>query len=545
MPVSDKSQEATSNAQQLAALLDATGVDAATLATALETIAAAKQVASKAVPAASASAGKVYLNKELVYDDETAFIYQRNDTKNKYYYLRIWDSKSKKPYIKSLGTNDYAKALGAARIIYQEVKGKIDRGERVRNITTKQLVDIYLQGERLKVTGIPKAGVTPARFRVKQYYLRLWLEYIDYLGLTDLPIDRIDTYKTRKFGYWLQQKPKEHKDDGKQRNTSNINNNITEVLKCYRDVAIREKYITRDEMPEIDRLRVPPDATHKRDILETEQYERLMVHICKTFTGAHKNVENTAKRKKCTVTEIYKRQLFYYFMMFLYETGMRPKELLGLRVNEVTLNKSPSSLEQGLYGAEAIDLVIVNVRADNSKTGIGRKIPVLLKRLYGEVKNVQNALGCDLQPNDYLFMNPNSEKRLPYTREALSARLRTALVDSGLKSELDAENKNITLYSARHAFITWAMRYRKLDLPLLSRVAGTSVQMIMKVYGHIDVEAEAARIVHNSRFGKMRRMDKELALYNNKEVKIPKINGGESSVLRQHLQKIKLTKDKK
>ena len=516
MPLSDKSQEVTSNAQQLAALLDATGVDAATLATALETIAAAKQVVSKAVPAASASAGKVYLNKELIYDDETAFIYQRNDTKNKYYYLRIWDRKSKKPYIKSLGTNDYAKALSAARIIYKEVQGKIDRGERVRNITAKQLVDIYIQGEQLKVTDIPKAGITPARFRVKQCYLRLWLEYIDYMGFTDLPIDKIDTYKTRKFGYWLQQKPKDFRDDGKQRDASNINNNITEVLKCYRDVAIREKYITRDEMPEIDRLRVPPDATHKRDILETEQYERLMVHINKTFLGAHKDIEHTAKLKKCTVAEIRKRQLFFYFMLFLYETGMRPKELLGLRVNEVTPNKSPASLEKGLYGADAIDTVVVNVRANNSKTGIGRKIPVLLKKLYGEIIKTQNALGCDLQPNDYLFMNPNSEQRLPYTREALSARLRTALVDSGLKSELDAENKNITLYSARHAFITWKMRYGQLDLPLLSKIAGTSVQMIMKVYGHIDVEAEAARIVHNSKFGKMRRMDEELALYNNK-----------------------------
>ena len=51
--------------------------------------------------------------------------------------------------------------------------------------------------------------------------------------------------------------------------------------------------------------------------------------------------------------------------------------------------------------------------------------------------------------------------------------------------------------------------------------------MIMKTYGHIDVEAEAARIVHNSRFGKMRQMDKELELYNSKKVKIPKINGTE------------------
>ena len=49
-------------------------------------------------------------------------------------------------------------------------------------------------------------------------------------------------------------KPKEFRDDGKQRDADNINNNITEVLKCYKDIAVREKYITRDEMPEIDRL---------------------------------------------------------------------------------------------------------------------------------------------------------------------------------------------------------------------------------------------------------------------------------------------------
>ena len=511
--MTDKSQESTSNAQQLAALLDATGVDAATLATALETIAAAKQAASKAAPA-TASAGKVYLNKELIYDDETAFIYQRNDTKNKYYYIRIWDSKSKKPYIKSLGTNDHTKALGAARIIYQEIKGKIIRGERVRNITSKQLVDMYLEGEKLKVTDIPKAGITPGRLRTKQCYLRLWLEYIDYLGFTDTPIDKIDTYKTNGFGYWLQQKPKDFRDDGKQRDADNINNNISEVLKCYKDVAIRQKYITRDEMPVIEKLRKQPDGKHKRDILETEQYERLMVHICKTFSGAGKSVESAAKRHKCTVAEIYKRKLFAYFMLFLYDTGMRPKELRFLRVNEVKPNKSPASLEKGLDGADAKNTVIVNVRAENSKTGYGRAIPVVLKASYNEIIKIQNALGCDLQPNDYLFMNVNSKERLPYSREALSNRLRTALVDSGLQSELDAENKNITLYSARHAFITWKMRYGQLDLPLLSRISGTSVQLIMKTYGHIDVEAEAARIVHNSRFEKMRQMDKELELYN-------------------------------
>ena len=134
--MSDKSHSTngrTTNAEALAALLDESGVDAATLASALQSIARAKEITAP-VPEGQ---GKVYLNKELVYEDETAYIYQRNDTKKKYYYFRMWDRKSKKPYIKSLETNDRAKAVTTARIIYQEIKGKIDRGERVRNITPK------------------------------------------------------------------------------------------------------------------------------------------------------------------------------------------------------------------------------------------------------------------------------------------------------------------------------------------------------------------------------------------------------------------------
>ena len=76
----------------LAALLDGSGVDAATLAAALQSIARAKEVTAPPPE----GEGKVYLNKELIYEDETAYIYQRNDTKKKNYYFRMWDRKSKK-----------------------------------------------------------------------------------------------------------------------------------------------------------------------------------------------------------------------------------------------------------------------------------------------------------------------------------------------------------------------------------------------------------------------------------------------------------------
>ena len=117
-----------SNTEALAALLDASGVDAATLATALQSIAEVKQSTAPA-PGADKS---IYQEKELVYDDEFAYIYRRGDTKRRIYYLRIYDTQNKQPYIKSLQTTDRVKAITKARLLYQDVKGKIDRGERVR-----------------------------------------------------------------------------------------------------------------------------------------------------------------------------------------------------------------------------------------------------------------------------------------------------------------------------------------------------------------------------------------------------------------------------
>ena len=80
----------------------ASGVDAATLATALQSIAEVKQSTAPA-PDADKS---IYQEKELVYDDECAYIYRRGDTKRRIYYLRIYDNNSKEPYVKSLQTTD-------------------------------------------------------------------------------------------------------------------------------------------------------------------------------------------------------------------------------------------------------------------------------------------------------------------------------------------------------------------------------------------------------------------------------------------------------
>ena len=495
--MTDKSQPTNSNpgVEQAAAALVSLlqGIDPETLATALESLAVAKRVTAPP----QEQKPKVYLNKELIYDDETSYIYQRNDTKKKYYYLRIWDKKSKKPFIKSLETRDRVKAITAARIIYQEVKGKIEKGERVRNITTEELVTLYLENEALKITDIPKQGITIGRYRNKKIYLNYWLEYIAELGFAKTSIDKIKSYSTRKYGYWLMQKPKESGDTNKPRSIEMINNCISEIKKMYKDVAVRDRYISADQVPEIDRLREQPDEGHKRDILSLEQYEKLWRYMEYKY----------CKDKSVTPAERAKRVIFTKMIGVMYNTGLRCSETLGLKVNEVYAN--PLDDAEGRKKN-----LLVKVRRTNSKTGKSRVLAAPIKRRVDVIKQKQKELGIELAPTDYLFINPASAERKHYTREAIGNRLRRVLKDSGLQEELDKEGKTINLYSARHTWITWRLRYGDVPIHLLAEAAGNSVAEIMKSYAKISIEKQANVLTRAQGFAKMAEIDLGVGLYN-------------------------------
>ena len=97
----------------LSTLLDQAGLDASDLLTAITTLAKAKQVAQEKQETEdkAASTRKNVINKELVYPDEKAIIYQRGDVKTNVYYFRVYDPLSRKQFVKSLETTDRVKHL--------------------------------------------------------------------------------------------------------------------------------------------------------------------------------------------------------------------------------------------------------------------------------------------------------------------------------------------------------------------------------------------------------------------------------------------------
>ena len=463
----------TNQVEALSTLLEEAGLDPADLLTAITALAEAK----KAIATPAEQGKSIYQDKELVYEDESAFVYRRGDTTNKVYYLRYYDKKTKKPYIKSLGEIDRVKALTKARLIYQDLKGKVNRGERLKTITTEELVKIHLDQYQKKITKIPKQGITPETYKLKKYFCSNWLEYLEHINMSKRSIDQIKPEWTRDYGYWLLKKPRP---DGTARGVEQINNSITEITKMYLSVAVRDRYISKDQVPEIDRLKQQPDESYKRDILSLEQYEKLWKFMYYKWI-AESNITQIEKQK---------RIIFYNIIGILYNTGLRPKELLGLKVLEITKNEADSKELQETH-------LKIKVRADNSKTGKSRIIVSPIKKRVDRIKEAYKKLGVEHKQDDYLIFNPHSKVRKEYTRQALYLRLQEVLEKSGLKKELAEDKLKVSLYSSRHAFITWRLRYGNVPIHLVAKIAGTSIQKIEQTYGHIEVEKQTEMLTRN------------------------------------------------
>ena len=319
-------QDQNKNDQLLEAakqLLSAAGIDANAFDTAINAIQTAKDQSSSIVNPQK----KNYLDKTFIYEDVDTFIYKRGDTKG-IWYFRIWDTNKKKAIFRSLRTTDKTTAIAAARNIYIDIKGKIERGERLKQITTDELIASYIKVLEAKVTDTPHKGIVPKTFKSKKYWLQNWSDYIHHLHLHKTPIDKIRPHKTRGFSNWLDQRPKQTALHTGARSREQINNNVNAVLAMYNQLAVRERYISKDDIPQIDRLHYEIDDRVKRDIPTLEEYEKYYTYLKRVYVTKKHNQGIPSE-------ELEKRKIFSEFILILANAGMRPKELLGIKKKEV------------------------------------------------------------------------------------------------------------------------------------------------------------------------------------------------------------------
>lgn len=477
MPPSPEQQK---HLEALSTLLEAQGLGAADLLQAITALAAVKQ--QEGQQQNREEGNKVFQDKLLLYPgSEDAFIFKYGTTKGKNYYLRIYCRDTKQIYKRSLRTSSKEEAIVKARGIYAETYGKLSRGEKTQSLTTKSLINLYLEREKMRISPLPKAGITAETFEGKKQYLSVWERFItDELKMGETKLENIPPERTRDFQHWLNRQDKQYYSDRQGYSAEYINSIISEVNRMYKHVGIRDRYISASLMPQIDKAKAQPNTDPKRHILEVSEWEQLATHL---RTNKYLKPEGSSKLEQT------KRAIFREFMGIAYNTGMRPKELLGLTWNDVRTNITDNQENQKIFR-------LLEVQASNSKTGKKRVVNAPVARRLERLQKAYKGIGMEIEPNHYIFRNPTWErqgKNIPYKQPAFIKRLEKALIEAGLQEQLDKTGRKITLYSSRHFYTTLRLQ-NGLNIHLLARQLGTSTTYIDQTYSHIQIEQNTEKI---------------------------------------------------
>ena len=424
---------------------------------------------------------KVIQDKIYLWENtKDSYIYRDGRTQGGNFYLRIYCRETKKVFSKSLRTSSREEGIVLGRKMYSETYGKLIRGEKTKSLTTKDLVQTYLEREERRISPIPKTGITIQTYNQKKQYLRVWERYVDEeLKMKDTKIENIPPDLTRDFCYWFKRQKKNY-----YKNTDwspdYINSTISEVKRMYQQVGVRDKFISLSLVPQLDYIKRPPSTQVKRDILSVEEYEKLVRYL---RTNEYLKPEGSSPLERC------KRSIFREWIGISYNTGMRPKELLGLKWGDVSINISDTKENQKIFR-------LLKVKSENSKTGKMRSVNGPVGRRLERLKKTYEDLGMTCNPDEYIFRNPTwlrQKKNVPYGQVVFTKRLEKVLKETGLQEQLNITGRRITLYSSRHFYTTLRLQ-NGLDIHLLSKQLGTSTTYIDQTYSHIQVETNTERI---------------------------------------------------
>ena len=452
-------------------LLEANGLDAGDLLNAILVIADAKKIKQEVdKKEQNKSKAKIIQDKTFIYPNITdAYIFRYGRTKSKNYYLRIYDEKTKKSIVRSLKTQSFQDALVKSQVIYREQKDALLKGRKLNSITTKELVDMYLEYQRKRISTTPHTGIMEGAYRLSVHRTSVWLEFITELKLHRRGIENIPPEKVRDYGLWLKKKPKQRYEKT-ERDNAVINHNICEIKRMYNKIALPERYLSKDDAPDINYLPIPREQSAKRDILEEIEYEELMKWM------QYKYLRETEISEKEKVV----RSLFHKYIGILYNSGMRSSECLGLRWNDIHINPLDNEEQKKVNR-------LIKIHYTKSKTGRSREIVAPITVRLDAIKRDYKKLGIIPEIDDFIFQNPATTrkgKNIPFGIPFAEKRLKRVLIDSGLQKKLEETGRTITLYSSRHFYCTMRLQHG-VSMEKLALNMGTSLQYIQSTYSHI------------------------------------------------------------
>ena len=415
-------------------------------------------------------------------------------------------------------------ALELAQERYIELRTRSDRGEAVNTLTIAEMVDQFLKQEHRRISSTPHEGITDGRFRLIRNQTKHFLNFCTRQGgcgsAKQVHLFRRSYLET--YQQWRQETTDAVDKQGRilPRPTT-LNGEFSTIRRMFREVALAQGFINRDQLPDIPNAKVPKDQSFRRSALSADEWVQLEKTARLYWTegltrfskegkplGFHKITkgENKGKNstrpitrnslygvnkgkstKKSTRAQIQQdhRQMLYLAMRISMESGIRIGSLRKMRWGHISQNKTLSNEDQKVW-------CLIEVPPENTKTGRWYEVSAPIVRHLERLRQITRQT----KKTDLLFINQKTGD--PLSDRIWGDGLKEMLVEAGLAnwSEDDSNNcrkidvargKTLTWYSFRHTWITFALE-RGVPIATVCNNCDTSIQYIQEHYFHYDAK---------------------------------------------------------
>ncbi|HEY4943241.1 MAG TPA: hypothetical protein VII56_17560 [Rhizomicrobium sp.] len=448
-------------------------------------------------------------------------IFRRADVKHDEFYCRAKVPKSSRYKIKSLDTASVAMARERAFEFDAELRTCIKHDVPIFNRPFSEVAEDYAKTQREKAeTG----EISRKRVETVESAIRTLNAYVGSKQIHVVTQADWDGYST--WRHKLGKREREAKPDRLRRRAKAAapiaapekkehepvsNWTIRSDMSVFRAVmayAASRKYVSASQIFK-GRLHA---ADERREEFTREEYRHLHTYA----RGWIKRAETPASR--------WYREMVYYFLLVMCNTGMRPAEAKNLCWRDVSFRnvwkeiKGREALtEEALKLAEAAQAEAKKAEAKKAKAkkaGVKpadappdaekppehRKIAVLSVRGKDKYRNLVapdnvvdyleriRAIAKATDPDDFVFTNIKGKATTTLYKALVKELLKDAKLLTG------PEGSQRTTYCFRHTYATLRLS-EGVDVYLLAEQMGTSVQMIEDHYGHINPVKNADRIL--------------------------------------------------
>ena len=428
--------------------------------------------------------GSTWVQNKIELFEGELIVFKRPNSPN--WYMRVYIQKEGKHYQKSCRTKSQYVAMEYAKAQYRELQSKVAKEEKVFTIDLNTAVDEYYKQE---INRERRGMIKTDWLKKKDMYLRN--TFMDYMGaerkVNDISNKDFELYVDYRFRLC---KKKE-----------TIRQELVIIKHFYKTLLLKQGYVFK--IPEFPEFKIREKDRAKRDDTFTlKEYDDLVrflrewvkpknVSQFRNPVKSYGNKENTTKKMNAMEWDMekHRRVIIRELILIASNSGLRsPKEILSINWGDVKLRKQEM---ENMYGSNKKTEELVSVISVNEDQKTGSRVVVCLAGTYFKRLRQYYIDNFDYTPKDTdpVFLEMfGRRKGSVLDKYALYRTWGELMRDAGL------DRMKFTLYHLRHFSITQQI-LNGVDLLLIAKNMGNSVNTIARHYEHIDMEKNSRKLI--------------------------------------------------